>query len=165
MAKLRTPLGKPQETFTTIEASIKQLLVQLKKMDEDSAGSGAFMKCQFRYMYFHLLVLIAEPSPEIMVRVLALVEFMDCLEKLLYNAFEGTAQTIITPPKIVRIFFRTNRGTCQEWIARVRPALAQIAFHCNHKGAALRHCMAGLKEMNDAGKLQVSCLLFDVLCL
>lgn len=35
-----------------------------------------------------------------MVRVQILLEFMTCLEKLLYNAFEGTAQTIVTPPKV-----------------------------------------------------------------
>ena len=48
MSKLRTPLGKPQETFTTIEAAIKKLMAHIKKPDENSNHDGmAGVKLKF----------------------------------------------------------------------------------------------------------------------
>lgn len=40
MSKLRTPLGKPQETFTAIEAAVKKLAIELRKSEEESTFGG-----------------------------------------------------------------------------------------------------------------------------
>ena len=37
MAKLRTPLGKPQDTFTTIESFIKKYAADVRNRESDDA--------------------------------------------------------------------------------------------------------------------------------
>lgn len=54
--------------------------------------------------------------------------------------------------QVVRIFFRTNRVTCQEWLVRLRPTLARIAFHSGHVGSAVRHAMTSLRELSESGR-------------
>ncbi len=48
-------------------------------------------------------------------RVSLLVHFVELLEKLVYNAHEGTTVSLQPAPKQVKVFFRTNKSTCSEW--------------------------------------------------
>jgi PI-3-kinase-related kinase SMG-1 len=65
--------------------------------------------------------------------------FMEQLEKALYNACEGTAVAMVTPQSPVRLFFRTNRATCQEWYNRIRVVLMTVARHAGQPAVVLRH--------------------------
>lgn len=40
LSKLRTPLGKPQETFTAVEAVLKQYTTQITEAGEKSTEKG-----------------------------------------------------------------------------------------------------------------------------
>ncbi|KAG0427948.1 hypothetical protein HPB47_025033, partial [Ixodes persulcatus] len=110
--KLRTPLGKPQETFTSVEAALKGLL-------GDPLEDAASLK-----------------------RAQLLIDFLEHLDKAMYNAYEGTAATLSPPPKAVRTFFRTNRATCLEWLTRVRPKAVKVALRAGRFAEALRHAWA-----------------------
>ena len=45
-----------------------------------------------------------------------LVQFVEYLEKNIYNAYEGTAVGMAQPAlKAIKIFFRTNKNTCIDW--------------------------------------------------
>uniref|UniRef100_A0A6B0VG32 non-specific serine/threonine protein kinase n=1 Tax=Ixodes ricinus TaxID=34613 RepID=A0A6B0VG32_IXORI len=110
--KLRTPLGKPQETFTSVEAALKGLL-------GDPLEDAASLK-----------------------RAQLLIDFLEHLDKAMYNAYEGTAATLSPPPKTVRTFFRTNRATCLEWLTRVRPKAVKVALRAGRFAEALRHAWA-----------------------
>ncbi|EEC17441.1 fkbp-rapamycin associated protein, putative [Ixodes scapularis] len=110
--KLRTPLGKPQETFTSVEAALKGLL-------SDPLEDAASLK-----------------------RAQLLIDFLEHLDKAMYNAYEGTAATLSPPPKAVRTFFRTNRATCLEWLTRVRPKAVKVALRAGRFAEALRHAWA-----------------------
>ncbi|XP_065311979.1 serine/threonine-protein kinase SMG1 isoform X2 [Dermacentor albipictus] len=108
--KLRTALGKPQETFTSVEGALKALL--------------------------------AEPSPTgipSLKRAQLLLDFLEQLDKCMYNAYEGSAGSLPAAPKAVRTFFRTNRATCLEWLARVRPRAVRLALRAGRPAEALRH--------------------------
>ncbi|KAH8038106.1 hypothetical protein HPB51_021663 [Rhipicephalus microplus] len=111
--KLRTPLGKPQETFTSIEGALKALLA-----DPSPTGIPSLKRAQL------------------------LLDFLEHLDKSMYNAYEGSAGSLPAAPKAVRTFFRTNRATCLEWLARVRPRAVRLALRAGRPAEALRHTAA-----------------------
>ncbi|CAH1794898.1 unnamed protein product [Owenia fusiformis] len=134
LAKLRTPLGKPQDTFTKIEGALKAYAVQLKHGEKEEKGEDEGEKSS------------AAPY-EALLRAHLLIYFMEVLEKQLYNAYEGTAVAMAGTPKAVRTFFRTNRNTCQEWLTRVRMCIIAIASKCDQPTTVIRQAFELLNEM------------------
>ena len=51
-------------------------------------------------------------------------------------------------PQAVRGFFRMNRGTCQEWLSRIRANLVIMAIHAGLPAAAVRHGYEALSDLN-----------------
>ncbi|XP_067130817.1 serine/threonine-protein kinase SMG1 [Centruroides vittatus] len=132
--KLRTPLGKPQETFTTIEGAIKSYAKQAGKQENLKISQNC--------------------NGNDLLRVRLLLDIMEHLEKLMYNAYEGCALTLSTPPKTVRTFFRTNKATCLEWLTRVRMATLVVALQSGQLAMALRQGYQLLEEMTEAKNTQ-----------
>lgn len=132
--KLRTPLGKPQETFTTIEAAIKSYAKQVGKQENLKTNQSS--------------------NGNDLLRVRLLLDIMEHLEKLMYNAYEGCALTLSTPPKTVRTFFRTNKATCLEWLTRVRMATLVVSLQSGQLAMAVRQGYQLLEEMTEARNTQ-----------
>lgn len=109
--KLRTSLGKPQETFMKIELIIKEdariLAMKEKAPMKDLEALLANQK--------HTRILLG---------------FLEALEKAIYNASEGTAYALPAPEKPARTFFHINAPTCNEWFNRIRTAVDLVALHC-----------------------------------
>lgn len=109
--KLRTSLGKPQETFMKIELIIKEdariLAMKEKAPIKDLEALLANQK--------HTRILLG---------------FLEALEKAIYNASDGMAYALPAPEKPARTFFHINRPTCNEWFHRIRTAVDLVAFHC-----------------------------------
>ncbi|XP_042907666.1 serine/threonine-protein kinase SMG1 isoform X2 [Parasteatoda tepidariorum] len=133
VSKLRTPLGKPQETFMAIEAALKSVVKPSKTQDNFQSESKHTTLKQI-----HLLLSLLEQ-----------------LEKLMYNAYEGTASSLPSPPKNVRTFFRTNKSTCHEWLNRIRSTATLVAFNAGCPAAAVRHGYEYLQEIKNSGNSQV----------
>ena len=55
----------------------------------------------------------------------------------------------------VRVFFRTNRGTCLEWLARVRKPVMSVGSACGSPAATVWHGFQTLQEMKKGEKTQV----------
>ncbi|XP_062590366.1 serine/threonine-protein kinase SMG1-like isoform X1 [Saccostrea cucullata] len=142
--RLRTPLGKPQDTFTSIEGVLKMFAKELDKpTDERNDINKTEQKKGVKNddLSSHL-------------RVHLLLQFMEHLEKLLYNAYEGCAMAMPMSPKSVRTFFRTNKGTCLEWLSRIRSSVIKIALHNGMPALAVRQCHQLLQEMKENNTLQ-----------
>lgn len=131
--KLRTPLGKPNETFTNFETSMKNLLRELSKTSKQEEE-------------------ILENIDSRQNQVRLLLQFMYHLEICIYNASEGTAFAITQPSKPVRTFFSTNSSTCKEWFSRVRNTLIQLALHAGQPALTLKHGHTLLKDLIDSEK-------------
>ena len=87
-------------------------------------------------------------------RIVLLLHFMEHLEKLMYNSYEGVSPMIFpTAPKPVRTFFRMNRVTCQEWLHRIRSNLVTIAIHAGMPALAVRNGYEALSELNLKNKV------------
>jgi PI-3-kinase-related kinase SMG-1 len=110
-SKLKTPLGKPQDSFLAIESALKAYFNNTSTNNETQSGSGEStiksQKSNTDDWYMDLS------------RVTLLVQFVEYLEKNIYNAYEGTAGSMTQPSlKAIKIFFRTNKSTCIDWFSR-----------------------------------------------
>lgn len=57
--------------------------------------------------------------------------------------------------QIVRTFFRTNRNTCLEWLARIRLCVMTIAAHAGMPAVVIRHAHEMLNDLVDVDNTQV----------
>ncbi|KAL0871573.1 hypothetical protein ABMA27_004106 [Loxostege sticticalis] len=123
--KLRTVLGKPQETFMKIEGVLKGIAREISSHETKYTSTDQQKLID---------VVMAEQ-----IRTRWITEFMMFLEKYIYNAAEGTASVLPTVGKPVRTFFHTNWSTCREWLNRVRPAGLAVSLYAGNIGAAIYH--------------------------
>lgn len=132
-AKLRTPLGKAQDTFLRIESIVKA--------------------------YARILALKEKPTAKDLLlnqrRARIMLGFLEALEKVIYNAGAGTAFAMPAPgDKAVRQFFRINTGTCNEWFNRIRPAVNLVAIHSMEPEMVIRCSESVLRTIVKAGKFE-----------
>ncbi|XP_062840999.1 serine/threonine-protein kinase SMG1 isoform X2 [Trichomycterus rosablanca] len=155
LSKLRTPLGRAQDTFQTIEGMIRSLAAHsLNSEQELSQWSGGESD---------------EGHHINQLRLALLLQFLENLEKLMYNAYEGCANALTAPPKGIRTFFYTNRQTCQDWLTRIRLALMRVGLMSGHPAVTVRHgfdLLAEIKSSNAPGpELEVPItMLVEALC-
>ena len=131
--KLRTPLGKPQETFLKIESMIKE--------------NARILALKERSAVKNVKTSIANQK-----NARILLGFLETLEKAIYNASEGTAFALLAPEKPAKTFFRVNSSTCAEWFNRIRTAVDLVALHCMEPEMVVRYTEAVLKELVHAGR-------------
>lgn len=131
--KLRTVLGKPQETFVKIESIIKEF-ARILSMKENLTVSNVDA------------ILTIQRNARM------LLGFMEALEKYIYNASEGTSFALPTAEKPARTFFHVNATTCNEWFTRIRTAVDLIALHCMDSEMVVRYTENVLKNLTVNGK-------------
>lgn len=73
----------------------------------------------------------------------------------MYNASEGTAFALLSPPKNVRTFFHANKGTCAAWLNRIRLVLIVVAMHSGQSALAVRNGQCLLNELMETRNTQV----------
>uniref|UniRef100_A0A0P4WEM1 non-specific serine/threonine protein kinase n=1 Tax=Scylla olivacea TaxID=85551 RepID=A0A0P4WEM1_SCYOL len=159
--KLRTTLGKPQDTFTNIEGVIKRRAKEVRECGQDldkhhNVGSAEEDKPGSKSSNESGK---SDSESNVKVHSLAvmlLVEFVESLEKAMFNASDGCAVAVSPPNKSVRVFFRTNRQTCTEWLSRIRAAVIIVALNCGRPEVAVRHSYKLLQELKDNNNTQGS---------
>eukprot|EP00795_Rhopilema_esculentum_P008911 gene8911-16536_t len=144
LARLKTPLGKAMETFNAIEGVLKDLEQSLQgDMSRLSASNGEKMAGSNR---------ASNTTHDRKLRQsLLLLQFLESLEKQMYNAFEGCAVSLPQPMRAVRTFFRTNKTTCQEWLMRIREPACHVAAMVGCPATAIRYGFSWLKSLKDSG--------------
>ncbi|CAK9817618.1 Serine/threonine-protein kinase SMG1 [Anthophora quadrimaculata] len=136
--KLRTSLGKPQETFTSIESALKTLAREISYSSEATKKEKR-----------NLDNLLTEHT-----RVRLFIEFLEHLERVIHNAAEGCAIALSSLSKPVRTFFHTNKSTCKEWLNRIRLALCVVSLHSGLASSALRNSQRLLEDLNNSDNTQ-----------
>ncbi|XP_072224935.1 serine/threonine-protein kinase SMG1 isoform X3 [Leuresthes tenuis] len=156
LSKLRTPLGRAQDTFQTIEGMIRSLAAHSMNPEQDLgawAGTGSD----------------GDGHHSNQLRLTLLLQYLENLEKLMYNAYEGCANALTAPPKGIKTFFYTNRQTCQDWLTRIRLALMRVGLLSGQPAVTVRHGFDLLTEFKNsstqAPELEVPlALLVEALC-
>uniref|UniRef100_A0A667Z9R8 non-specific serine/threonine protein kinase n=1 Tax=Myripristis murdjan TaxID=586833 RepID=A0A667Z9R8_9TELE len=156
LSKLRTPLGRAQDTFQTIEGIIRSLSAHSQNPEQDVetwAGAGGD----------------GDGHHSNQLRLALLLQYLENLEKLMYNAYEGCANALTAPPKGIRTFFYTNRQTCQDWLTRIRLALMRVGLLSGQPAVTVRHGFDLLTEIKNSStqgpELEVPLmLLVEALC-
>ncbi|KAG2455286.1 SMG1 kinase, partial [Polypterus senegalus] len=135
LSKLRTPLGRAQDTFQTIEGMIRSLAAHSLNPEQDlTQWSNGESDEGHHYNQLRLALLL---------------QFLENLEKLMYNAYEGCANALTAPPKGIRTFFYTNRQTCQDWLTRIRMALMRVGLLAGQPAVTVRHGFDLMMEMKN----------------
>uniref|UniRef100_A0A7N8X3L8 non-specific serine/threonine protein kinase n=1 Tax=Mastacembelus armatus TaxID=205130 RepID=A0A7N8X3L8_9TELE len=156
LSKLRTPLGRAQDTFQTIEGMIRSLAAHSLNPEQDLgawAGAGGD----------------GDGHHSNQLRLSLLLQYLENLEKLMYNAYEGCANALTAPPKGIRTFFYTNRQTCQDWLTRIRLALMRVGLLSGQPAVTIRHGFDLLTEIKSSSiqgtELEIPLmLLVEALC-
>ncbi|XP_014724328.1 PREDICTED: serine/threonine-protein kinase SMG1 [Sturnus vulgaris] len=157
LSKLRTPLGRAQDTFQTIEGIIRSLAAHTLNPDQDvSQWTTADND---------------EGHSSNQLRLVLLLQYLENLEKLMYNAYEGCANALTSPPKVIRTFFYTNRQTCQDWLTRIRLSIMRVGLLAGQPAVTVRHGFDLLTEMktnnsiSQGNELEVTIMmLVEALC-
>ncbi|KAK2533370.1 Smg1 [Columba guinea] len=157
LSKLRTPLGRAQDTFQTIEGIIRSLAAHTLNPDQDvSQWTTADND---------------EGHSNNQLRLILLLQYLENLEKLMYNAYEGCANALTSPPKVIRTFFYTNRQTCQDWLTRIRLSIMRVGLLAGQPAVTVRHGFDLLTEMktnnslSQGNELEVTIMmLVEALC-
>ncbi|VVC99289.1 unnamed protein product [Leptidea sinapis] len=147
--KLRTALGKPQETFTKIEGALKGIAREVSSQDTKYVIENN--------KSIHTII-ISEQS-----RARWFIEFMIYLEKYIYNAADGTATVLPAVAKPVKTFFHTNWSTCREWLNRVRPAALAVSLYAGYSGATIFHATQMLwSAIHSKSNIDVEAIIISV---
>ncbi|XP_006892778.1 PREDICTED: serine/threonine-protein kinase SMG1 [Elephantulus edwardii] len=156
LSKLRTPLGRAQDTFQTIEGIIRSLAAHTLNPDQDVSQWTTAEN--------------DEGHSSNQLRLVLLLQYLENLEKLMYNAYEGCANALTSPPKVIRTFFYTNRQTCQDWLTRIRLSIMRVGLLAGQPAVTVRHGFDLLTEMktnslSQGNELEVTIMMVvEALC-
>ncbi|XP_061396634.1 serine/threonine-protein kinase Smg1 [Musca vetustissima] len=120
--KLRTTLGKPQESFLAIEAIVMRYARFLA--ENESFPDNTKSVRNITQMQKNCRMLLG---------------FLENLEKHIYNAAEGTAYAMFPAEKPAKTFFRVNAPTCAEWFKRIRAAVNLIGLYSMESEMVIRY--------------------------
>ena len=137
--KLKTPLGKAQETLMTIEKFIRQLTANASALSiAKPLKSPESSKNKANEEVTTLVLNISECR-----RLLA---FFELLEKTMVNAWDGSAYHWAGPSggKPITSFFTANKRTCHDWLSRLRVTVSQLAFYVGEYAFVSRNAFIAL---------------------
>ncbi|KAL5218723.1 hypothetical protein ABZP36_019407 [Zizania latifolia] len=128
--RLRTHLGGPAQTF----AALERMLLDVPNVLAPEANEG-----EGRYI---------APSDISLLPMRLLLDFVEALNKYVYNAYEGSF-VLPAPPKASSLFFRANKRVCEEWFSRISDPMlnAGLALQCND--AVIHYCSLQLLDLRN----------------
>ncbi|EGT41049.1 hypothetical protein CAEBREN_17485 [Caenorhabditis brenneri] len=130
--KMKTPVGKPMQTFQAFENEIKRRASEVlsrknlhkrpKAAEETSSGSPP-LKYSIQWLRVHLLLKLIEVS-----------------EKLMLSAIYGGSSvfTLTEIPVTARQFFTMNSASCEVWLNRVYYPALVVAYFRGYYGLVIR---------------------------
>ncbi|CAF1327016.1 unnamed protein product [Adineta steineri] len=164
MNKLKTPLGKPQETFLALEETLRFFAWPVNNNSKKNEGSSS-----------EQINRSSTPNPPVtsssnevnlstdkgdwwcdLHRCGLLLQLIEALEKCMYNAYEGAALSLPQLPKPVKFFFITNKSTCLEWLNRIRIPIILTAVRSGQYESAVRNCNQYLMHVCSLGQAEAS---------
>uniref|UniRef100_A0A1I7T9F9 Serine/threonine-protein kinase smg-1 n=1 Tax=Caenorhabditis tropicalis TaxID=1561998 RepID=A0A1I7T9F9_9PELO len=128
--KMKTPIGKPMQTFQAFENEIKRLANEVlsrknlnKKPKTVEENSVAPLKYSIQWLRVHLLL-----------------KLIEVLEKLMLSAIYGGSSlfTLTELPVSARQFFTMNSASCEVWLNRVYYPAIVVAFFSGYYGLVIR---------------------------
>ncbi|XP_065681003.1 serine/threonine-protein kinase SMG1 isoform X2 [Hydra vulgaris] len=148
--RLKTPLGKALDTFQAIEGALKELDEKFREKNNLESGSKKNKNKTSEKSFEDF------PREVYMKQAFVLLLFLENLEKLMYNAYEGTAISLPPCIRAVRTFFRTNRSTCCEWLSRIQESVTVLANMSGNPEKAVRNGYLWLQSLKNSGNTQGS---------
>ncbi|CAF3645050.1 unnamed protein product [Rotaria socialis] len=168
MNKLKTPLGKPQETFLALEETLRFFAWPIDNNTKKAEGSSSDQTnhSSTPSSTVNPPATASSSSGEVNVptdkgdwwcdlhRCGLLLQLIEALEKCMYNAYEGAALSLPQLPKTVKFFFITNKTTCCEWLNRIRIPMILTAVRSGQYESAARNCNQYLMHACSLGQVE-----------
>ncbi|KAG0477675.1 hypothetical protein HPP92_012394 [Vanilla planifolia] len=128
--RLRTTLGGPTQTFASLERMLCDIPNMLQVDFEPNNDQ------YWSLSNFHLLP------------VRLLLDFVECLKKNVYNAYDGSS-ILPSPTGQSSLFFRTNKKVCEEWFFRICEPMLNAGMALNYHDATFYYCASRLQDLRN----------------
>ena len=142
VGKLKTALGKANETFSGFESVLRKHCATIRGLQVQTPDSEMEKE---PFSCFNNMDSLMKPKRMLL--------FLDCLEKQLYNASEGVVCSLPVSNKAARTFFRTNRDVCKTWFKQIRVHAACLAQAVNEPTSVVYHVQSYFSELHPNEKL------------
>ncbi|CAF0981896.1 unnamed protein product [Adineta ricciae] len=169
MNKLKTPLGKPQETFLALEETLRLFAWPVDSTSKKAEAFGSEQTNRSSTPSSTTNPAVASSSSSELNaptdkgdwwcdlhRCGLLLQLLEALEKCMYNAYEGAALSLPQLPKPIKFFFITNKSTCLEWLNRIRIPMILTAVRSGQYESAVRNCNQYLMHVCALGQADAS---------
>eukprot|EP00898_Chlorokybus_atmophyticus_P001833 jgi/Chlat1/2650/Chrsp178S02490 len=127
-SRLKTQFGGPMQTLAAVERLLLDV-IEMQQSGRHPSSAGAPPRASSQLLPMRMLM-----------------DFVDVLEKHIYNAYEGSS-FLPSASKAISTFFRTNRKVCEEWFSRIRTAAVQAGSAAYCDTATIRHALLKLEDM------------------
>ncbi|CAF0840078.1 unnamed protein product [Rotaria sp. Silwood1] len=151
MNKLKTSLGKPQETFLALEETLQFFAWSIVNNTKtvESSSSEQTNRSLTPSSTTNLPVTSSSSSSSSSEVNLPTDK---ALKKCMY---EGAALSLPQFPKTIKFFFITNKSTCLEWVNRIRIPIILTAVCSGQYESAVRNSNQCLMHVCALGKAEV----------
>ncbi|CAD6186262.1 unnamed protein product [Caenorhabditis auriculariae] len=160
--KMKTPLGKPMQTFSVFSGELvrlaKEALRGKKDKESEEKKEISIVKNTLNDRTFSASDAEKERDKETKsrpltvaeewLRVRLLIEFVEILEKMIVNANNnGTMTPLCTPlTQQARQFFTTNANSCNEWLLRTYYSASVVSYYNGYYAQVIRFGSNSLAE-------------------
>ncbi|CAG9531984.1 unnamed protein product [Cercopithifilaria johnstoni] len=162
--RLKTPLGKPLDTFLAFENEIRRLAGSALSRKPLSVGKGVKDEAVQKTVTMSKKdVVDDEDEAEVEVereirqlttseewwRVRALLDTIEMLDKLIVYAYRGAIFQLSTVSQLSQQFLTTNQASCASWLSRLCLPMMAVAYTSNNFAQVIR---LGGCSLRDIGK-------------
>ncbi|CAH8588952.1 unnamed protein product [Schistosoma turkestanicum] len=117
------PWANPLKTFFSLEGTLRAFIQPISSNDSSNNNQPSIIS-------FHVAsseALSHQKKNRHLSQIHLLLNFLNYLERVIFNATNGLAIAVSRPSKSASIFFTANENTCTQWFNRIRILLVRIS--------------------------------------
>ncbi|KAK0425405.1 hypothetical protein QR680_009184 [Steinernema hermaphroditum] len=166
--RMKTPYGRPQDTFAKFEGAIRGLAAVIAKREKMPSFNYRLRPTKADHK---APVLRKKPvdddvdyreegetrekasaplvlsSAEDWWRVRMLLELVENLDKMMVTVFDGAVVQLMEPSQECKKFFVANNSTCSTWMSRMSIPLLSVSFHNGYFAQTIRIATNVLRDL------------------
>ncbi|CAH8677240.1 unnamed protein product [Schistosoma rodhaini] len=117
------PWANPLKTFFSLEGTLRAIIQPIYSNDSSNNNQSSIIS-------FHMAsseALSHQKKNRHLNQIHLLLNFLNYLERVIFNATNGFAIALSHPSTSASIFFTANENTCTQWFNRIRTLLVRIS--------------------------------------
>ncbi|TNN13197.1 Serine/threonine-protein kinase SMG1 [Schistosoma japonicum] len=117
------PWANPLKTFFSLEGTLRGIIQPIFSSDSSNSNQSSIIS-------FHIAsseALSHQKESRYLSQIHLLLNFLNYLERVIFNATKGFAIALPRSSTSASIFFAANENTCSQWFNRIRSLLVRIS--------------------------------------